>query len=496
VSYAMNVIWKFARHLPLLFIGWHIFLLVVYFPMALWGILVIEIPWLMLYTIAWLIMLRPNPLGYCYLVLFITVNIGWELWISGLLLDEVRLLTYFLPGLFLVYLFFNRNRFGVKAPFSVLALALFGLLLAEATYASVTIDQDKTTMEFGHWSVKDTGYSVTQGGVKWCGTKRLVGRFIVSPEEKTEKRFALGSLDLLTGKLVVIDSKGVFNPSCSIDGQWLSYSRRTEEADKLKKNIHEYLRYHIPTGTSEVLLKYNHRGSNFNNYMSPTGDKMIFLNYPEGMLQIFSVGEPKWSVYQWEPSNYQWEPSKKSGIFRGEWMPDGKTVLVKKPGESVLTISTPEGKDLQEIPFPTGDDKSPYFADDYKIGPDGEYIYFRLNKTRKLYYYRLSNPESGWHLVGERSVHNYAVGPRGVMVFNGVPRGLGYYLYLDGERLTTSGLWLFRPETGETLRLTSGYDEEPSISPDGKTIAFLRGVDKRIISSGASQNDLILLKQR
>ena len=484
----MNVIWKIARHLPPLLIVWHIFLLVTQFPlMASFGIFIIEGCWVLLYGIAWKAVLRPNLIGYGYLAVFLSLNIGWEIWISGLMMDETRLLIYLLPCVLLVVLFLNRDRFSIRTPYSSIALVLFGLLLSEAVYVSVVNYHYKMSAEVGQWAISSTGRkALPMGEVKWCGGNALVARFPESPPDNPGHQFVLSRLDLGTGKLVVIDKKG-YDPTCSDDGQWLSFSRKPEPTEQL--NSREYLRYSVLTGTTDVLLKYVFRGYNFENFMSPNGDKLVFLNHPDETLQIFTDREPRWRVYQWELA-------KPFGPFQGVWMPDGKTVMVKKTGELFLAISTLDGKILQKIPLPETHEENQIFYDDFKISPDGSYIYLRLSRSQKLYYYRMSEPESGWRLVRERAVTNYAVGPEGMLVYNEFPSGLGHYSYWFGGRLATTGIWLFKPQTGKSIRLTAGYDEGPSISPDGKTIAFFRGIDNKIISAGASRSELMLLKQQ
>ena len=485
----MNVIWNYMRYLPCVMIVWHIFLLVTQFPlMASFGIFIVEGCWVLLYGIAWKILLRPSPVGYGFLTVFLTLNIGWEIWISGLMLNDARLFAFLIPSLLLIFLFLNRDRFNISAPYTYIALVLFGALLSEAAYVIVANYQYKTTTEVRRWSVHVTGHeALPRSGVKWCGANALTARFPESPPENLGHQFVLGRLDLRTGKLVVIDKNG-YGPACSDDGQWLSFARKQETTEKI--DIREYLRYHVPSGNVEVVLKYVNRGVPFDSFMAPSGDKLIFLNHPNDTLQVLSVKEPRWPVYQWDRP-------KDLGHFMGKWMPDGKTILVKKSGDLFMTISTTDGKIVQKIPLPADYEESPYFSDDFKVSPDGSYIYRQLSRGRKLlYYYCLNEPESGWRPVGTRVVANYAVGPEGMLVYNAFPRDIGYYSYWFGGKLANNGLWLFKPKTGETIRLTAGYDEEPSISPDGKTIAFFRGIDNKIISSGASRYDLMLLKQQ
>lgn len=482
--------WRIVQLLPLVFIAAHIHIAITYGPgnlyLTLW---ILESIWIFLYFIAQLVVFKPTSGGFWYLTIFIATNSIWEVWISYLVLDEKRLVISVLPVLILMILYFNRQRFAAKQLQSSIALAIIAFIMTEALIFGLEIEKNKQIREISQWSIQSTGQiGLEMSDIKWSGPSDIVARFKQAvPDVSTSLKqpvMIIGRLDINSGKMDVIDSSG-HSSTCSSDGQWVAYIQR--KPSEGKKEIQHYIRYHVPSGKHEVVLQGSFRGTVIGELMAPSGDKLSVTEYPDEQVEVFPTGEPHWQVYKWFRQV-------RDGTH-GTWLPDSSGIIVRqKPS---FAIYSPEGQFMRALP------PIPYAQEDwgirsFRFSPDGEYFYILVVKdsgrSGELYYIKSNEPAAEWQSIGTGLVDSYTVGHKGILAYGYFPSGLlGYHMYLQGERLGERGIWLYNPENKEKVRLTTDYDTAPSISADGKAVAFLRARNHQM---GIPQMEVMLLRRQ
>lgn len=474
------------RLIPIILLLWHTFTLLVWvggpFQWALEG------SWMLVYFLAFLAVFDPNFAGYLYLILLVGLNVGWELWISSLAFDGVRLISYFLPSLVLGYLYLNHTRFSISKKYAALALLILAFLLLETGYFSLKICQYKFLSEAKQWSLIHTGYEAKE--ISWIDSDTIVAEFLQSRGPKEDTRF-VSSLNFSTGEYCVIDERGLV-PKISRDGLWIGYYRKLGwiPEGNIRRGISEFVWYNIATGEKETL--YRHIEGRDIEFTTPGG--IMLSNTLGGIDRFFAL--------------------------------DGTTAIAQKKNDPYFYICTLSGQVLNKIPLPhpNGPDfrlsqYSKYIyinsfaefnyynfdqpeqgwrsvanaSDGTVVSPDGQYIYNCSNG--ELSYYDLNSPQSGWHVVDSGIYGEYTLGVGGLVVFT---RSHGHqlygsYKYLYKKDLITQGLWLYRPGMTVPKRITSEDDAFPSLSPDGKTIAFSRDYEQFPYLKGSSE--LLLLRE-
>jgi hypothetical protein len=440
----------------------------------------VEVFWIILYFIAYLVISYPNPDGYFYLVGLITANIGWELYVSFLLMDGGRLVESLLPGILLLLLYRNRSHFSIVHSQALCAIAAVILLGLETIFFGAQIVHYRAITESGQWVVKQKDQQTSNPS--WCGAGKITGAFVETPKRlslfgvgvpeyllgRPEGARILGLLDLSTGVLTKLDSKDHL-VKCSSDGQWLAYGKSISD----KNDDTEYFRYHVPTGHQDLLLTYD-KMMNSVGMMAPGGDKLFVYEQPGYSVTTYQTQQPVWPVFILKKSVSYWQ-----------WMPDGKHIIIRIDQEPALKILSLDERVVREIPLPTPQTEA-YF----RVGSDGRYLYMHVKPWGELYYYKLDDDNASWQATGINGDVRYSVGPEGLLTYTKFIYSDGPYLYASSrDELKNMGVWIYRPGMTEPVRLTHQIDRGVAVSADGTKIAFGR---KRYLSL----SDLMILGKR
>jgi eukaryotic-like serine/threonine-protein kinase len=139
------------------------------------------------------------------------------------------------------------------------------------------------------------------------------------------------------------------------------------------------------------------------------------------------------------------------------WTPDGKIVYSSRTGESWdIWIANRDGSESKQLTADTFVDKEP------SVCPDGRYILFQSDRARSRHIWRMdidgNNPKqltTGDHMDG-----NPVCSPDGRSV-----------VFVTG-RLGGPSIWKVGIDGGAPVQLTNHAAELPTISPDGKLIAY------------------------
>ena len=459
-------VWMSIRVIPVTAIVYHVYILGYYwdffefmYPVR-W---LLEATWIGAYVVVIRILSQPGKRswGYWFLTFFPAVNISRELWVSGELFNERRLYLYTLAALVLVLLFLYRQRFSVRTRYATVPLVVFVMLLGQSFYYHGAIIHYKTTTAYADWSEPvDTGY-YSYGNYIWCGSDIIASHFtLIRPSKQRDITYQL--LNIKTGGIVDLGNAKL--GQSSTDGQWLLYIREESSPDEASA----FIRYHVPSRRQEVL------GDSRVHLVMPSNGQEI-VSFSRGNPPLPSLQEPKWPVIPYRLPSSFWKPF----LF-----PDGKQVLLLISSETppskneALIITDIGGNKLQDIPLPAVN------TVDFKISPEGDKIYTRVNPMG-IQRYDLQHPEAGWSVITSKPVGKWTVSVNGTVMFSDQPNGAVEgedYLYLGQllwrkKNATDVGIWLYTADMTQPVRLTSnGNDFEPVISPDGKAIAFSRGV--------------------
>ena len=146
------------------------------------------------------------------------------------------------------------------------------------------------------------------------------------------------------------------------------------------------------------------------------------------------------------------------------WSPGGKKIVYvsDQGGDMEINVIDPDGESVSRLTHYGGDDLHPRWS------PDGRHLAF------------ISEQEGspGLYLVDVQG------GPATKITSNGndnilgdwSPNGEWLVYYSEGDA-DNRGLWLRNPYGVDVVRLTTGNDQDPAWSPDGKNIAFVRRDD-------------------
>ena len=144
------------------------------------------------------------------------------------------------------------------------------------------------------------------------------------------------------------------------------------------------------------------------------------------------------------------------------WSPDREQVafVAGEAGNREIMAAGPRGEAVTRLTISAGDDLAPRWS------PDGARLAFISNRDSQPEIYMMdadgSNPT--------RVTTNHSRERMG----GWSPDGSWLVFYsLGGE--SEQGLWLRNPDGVNLVRLTDGDDTDPSWSPDGNSIAFVRG---------------------
>lgn len=477
----LKYVWEYALILPICCLLYHIFVLVIY---AKWWLFVgwsIELLWILLYLLAIFALLRPKRMGYIYLGLLLTGNLGWEIYVSYLLDAEYRLFLHTVPGTLLILLYYFRHNFAFKANrIALVAIVAFVFLLVESSLLGAKVIDQKYRSEAIQWRTEH----VYSGALspKWCGENQIIARFSDSlandgslydemqklmysmfPSGIRDYNVRPGLFDLTTRKLTKISLRNDMRmdeerQNCSLDGQWISYNKIQS---KDNKPYSEYFRYHVPTGKSETVFIAQGKNLNFLT-PSPNGSMLFQVekidNNPEFWVKQSDAGIKVITKKVGKNEQFVWA-----------WMPDGKGWVITSRDRGFLEFFSLDGKLIRTIPLPKEEIAR------IVVGPDEKYIYIRTRNPDELYYCKLDSAQPEWQSTNVRMVWEFSVGSNGLLVYTVSSLYGGQFTYLLGQKaLKERGIWLYRPGMRYSIRLTNDADSSASVSADGKRIVFSR----------------------
>ncbi len=158
----------------------------------------------------------------------------------------------------------------------------------------------------------------------------------------------------------------------------------------------------------------------------------------------------------WVSPNTDGSDAKTVAAGRGKltWTPDGKIVYVSRSGVGWdVWQANADGTEPRQLTFNSG-------VNDYPaVSPDGRYIVFHSDRTGADHLWRMNLDGSNQvQLTNGYAERNSAISPDGRWVY--------YNTSIDLK------LWKVAIEGGEPVKLTDEYALYPSVSPDGKLIAY------------------------
>jgi Tol biopolymer transport system component/DNA-binding winged helix-turn-helix (wHTH) protein len=148
-----------------------------------------------------------------------------------------------------------------------------------------------------------------------------------------------------------------------------------------------------------------------------------------------------------------------SGRYEGDalsWTPDGRIVFTSfESGRPDIWIMDADGSNKKQLTFDANSDFDP------KVAADGRYIIFCSNRTGNFHLWRMNIDGSHQtQLTDGKGEWSPACTPSSNLVI---------YASADSG---TKALWKIDVEGGKPTVLTSKYSHTPSLSPDGKFIAY------------------------
>ncbi|BBB91984.1 hypothetical protein [Methylomusa anaerophila] len=471
--------WRLFQFYLLANIGWHLYIAVTHDPGAFYIGWIIPLFFIGLFVQLFISTVRPSQARYYYCVLFLLFFAGWQIWLSYLMLNELRLFLLSLLSGFLVLLYLNHRRFGVKQRRALLSLFSAVLVAIPANYLGYEVLIYKQQPAYSEWAeFAETHRAMGTFEFNWLNESAIVGRFEM-PNEHNDLS-PLRVFDLNTGQLTIIDIGGG-KSSVSRHGNWVGYIRLI---DKPKKSV-QYIRQEMPDGPKEIMLEAESFGLGSFRLLSPDGQKVFFRG-------SFNKGIPSPKVVYWP-----WEQTSWVADIKVAWLPDSQAILIAQRDESTgyklqLNVYSLDLKVIGSIPV--GEEIT--LIKDLKISPDGQMLYAQTMHRYdvSLDYYNLREPEKGWRTAVSHLVHDWDVGAGGKLVYANTPYSSGYFDFLNPRALATRGIWLFNPEDGNVVRLTTHPDELPKFSPSGNQIAFRRHYQSPS-SQYAIPSDLIIIKK-
>ncbi len=186
---------------------------------------------------------------------------------------------------------------------------------------------------------------------------------------------------------------------------------------------------------------------------------------PDGQSFITSIRtNGVWNLWMYDMRGRQWQQltNGTSDSFEGQWSPDGKKIVftsTRAGNKDVFVLDRKTGQTLQLTNDPE-DDEYPTFS------PDGTEINYTGGKWKQRRFYVVSAQG------GERRAVNPLPGQAGACSFH----PSGHFLICHAYDSGSGNVYLYPVSGGEPLRLTNGnfWDYKPTLSPDGKWMAFSR----------------------
>ena len=248
--------------------------------------------------------------------------------------------------------------------------------------------------------------------------------------------------------------RNVGAPQLSPDGQWVAYTVTSLDSAKDKSNTDVWMTSW--DGTQSIQLTSSPDAESSPRW-SPDGRYLSFLSSRDG-----GKGAQLWLLDR-RGGEASRVTELKSGIESYDWSPDSKRLAL------VMHDATPDADSADKKP-------KPIVIDRYHFKDDGDGY---LDSTRsRLYLFDLASKKTTALAPGAFDIANPVWSPDGTRIAFQSDRSPG-----DADRRNDSNIYVVDAREGaEPRRLTSfdGPDTGPvDWSPDGRTIAYLRGSDPK-----------------
>ncbi|OIR13937.1 protein TolB [mine drainage metagenome] len=345
---------------------------------------------------------------------------------------------------------------------NVLLMATIGLhfLISQSFAADVSVGSSVAGGE------QLIAKNVINMAAKWCGNDDVVlnterfGPILVNLSKGGQRKFAKG------GNISAIN--------CSPDGKWLvtvdtdsaRYDRDTAGHEDYGHGVKDFSRINLNSGKNESFAVAQGGGE-----WSPDGTKILFI----GKAPHLSIKQPdpKWEFY-W---SHDWS-SGSGGV--AAWMPDSKNLLLGHRGKFYLQ----DGQDLA----PLDQMLTRGFGEIAELKIDGRgNIYVSTTNTSDL---------AMMYQLFKCSIDIPKI--ICVKIVGAASGAISFDISRDGQRLVlvnedNSSLYLTNTATLKSKKIAENVSGSPSISPDGKRVAFYRESNVEIENAGFDSDDAFVM---
>lgn len=464
-----NLSWCLFGIYPVVMILFHMYMCLFN---IFWGWLV-ELTWISIYIPILITFLEQKRWGYIYATLFFSGYQALQIYLGWLTFSYEWMLQCFLPGIFLLILYLNKERYPNYEKYAKIAPIGFCFLCLVYVGFNFHVFVNETFGERAEWQLTGTEKSnIRYENIGGKNNEIFLSRF----NDIENHRSILGYLNFESKEFHELMEDGV--GLCSNDGQWIYIENIDRKEQNSQGKIIGYCyRYNIHTQRRELLFQADmDLLDHF--YLSPNGDKLLVFEGVKVFLDDrrkpipFQLIESHIPIYMWKQeiivvegaAHYKYLDIGKDIL----WMPKGNNVLVKEYKKNSLEICTPEGTLLENIPL-IDEVKESKFV---QISPNERYI---LTKGKGgMYVFDRQAEEREWIKIGE-GANEACIANDGTILFNHwkvlLPELYREQWLHDGVEY---GLYIYKMQEKQTIRISNNYDMPLGISDDGKTIFFQR----------------------
>lgn len=452
-------VWEFVRFMPAVFILWHCYLLYKEGPGTFFLLWLVNLSWIVIYGRAQYCLQQPNRNGYWYILLLISANVLGEMLISYRILAEGRLLAFWCLNSLIALLYWQRERFKIGQISEIFTVVLLLTSIGSGMYWQWAIFGYKRQGEYARWQEQTIGSQKRFfDKIIWISNEELFGYIY----DKNLDDEVLTYFNLRKKEKRIFEG-GNSGAVLSADRQWVAYFTGNYGS----KSVQQYVRKQ--TGSKEVeILAEGKRLSDYVQPISSQTSRWIVGDNPHDS-DIRIVRQPNdWPVSRWNDATNQ---------LPGKWLPDGKRLLVRREEKNKFLYIV-DAESGREEKIPLRQELVGVNPKTVEFSPEGECLYAAAilkGGEVVIYKYDLQHQESGWEVMPDLK-QELSIGANGISVFYKRFFPGGPY-YINSRGLGDLGIWLYRPEARQSVRITGGCDIKPQISPDGKKIVFLRKND-------------------
>lgn len=463
-----------------LMILWHLYLAVSHSPGYLFYLWLIELIWILFYSSMIFATYRRKSWCLLFLIVGLFANIWWEQMLAYKITNINLLVQYGALGCLVPLLLFAGKSFKTTIRHSLTlsgGLLLITIMLTSNYY--LQLHKEKTIFQNAWELPTNTGQKIAlYSDTRFHSNNIIIANFV------NESGNYLGYLNLDNQELHDIDEGVGFDFYSTNRG--VVY-KRPDHASKPARGVIPTIlvSFDINKNSKTVVAHLLNPRYELSNPISPSGNQVIInANSPNQWSEYIQSPETNINVYSWIIKQY----------IASTWMPNSNGLFFLQ-GESdfkptSLTMFDLNQKTIMSFPLKLDDDFD--HITEIKTSPDGAYFFAKGIKGN-IYTLKSDEAERNWIKIISFPTYKWDVGPDYAIVFSVYPSKIGYYNYLDLDKLGQQGIWLYRPDLKNPIRLTSGPDHTPAISPSGDRITFLR-LHPAKSSQFAIFNDLMTLK--